>query len=80
MKVSQLIEQLKGMPQNAVVSHVWDGASRTIIQHVWLARSGEVCTADSCMNVWCDEDRPVMGPTCKEESNWKTESIEDEEI
>ena len=80
MKVSQLIEQLKGMPQDAKVSHIWDGAARTNIEHIWLSNCGEVCTADGEMRVGYDEDRPVAGPTCEEEPYWKTESIEDEEI
>ncbi len=77
MKVSELIEQLKGMPQDAKVSHVWDGASRTLIEHVWLARSGEVCTADGGMVVYSDEDRSETAPTSKEKPYWKTQSIED---
>jgi len=46
MNVRQLIEELGKMPPSAEVLHLWDGVARTNIEHVWLARTGIVVTAD----------------------------------
>ena len=46
MKVRDLIAALQTMPPDAEVLHLWDGAPRTAIEHVWLARGGFVVTAD----------------------------------
>lgn len=70
MKVSELIEALKAMPQDAEVGHVWDGAYRTDICHVWVARNGKVMTADDDMVVYYTDDRPEGAPTQDEADSW----------
>lgn len=75
MKVSQLIECLKHMPQNANVMHLWDGEARTSIEFVWLAKSGDVITADGEMVSYSDEDRPSSVPSLL--TRWRTPSLED---
>ncbi len=73
MKVSDLIEKLKTMPQDAEVKHVWDGGAYTTIQHVWLSRSGIVMTADFDMPVYNEEDRSAEMPNEKEKKYYYTE-------
>jgi hypothetical protein len=74
MKVHQLIKVLQSMPQEAFVLHLWDGAPRTAIEHVWLSRDGIVITADCGMHCYANEDRPSNAPTQKEDSMWYTPS------
>lgn len=62
MKVKDLIKELKKMPQNAKVMHLWDGKARTEIEMVYLARSGKVITTDEDMVCYDDEDRPMNAP------------------
>ena len=79
MKVSELIKCLKEMPEDAEVFHLWDGEARTIINHVWLSRSGDVITADSGMTCYSTETRPIDAPTKEEDRYWETPSDEDAE-
>lgn len=76
MKVSELIEALKGMPSEAEVWHVWDGAARTEIECVWLDRSGKICTSDDGEVVYSDEDRPINAPSEKDFKYWSAKSKE----
>ena len=77
MKVKDLIEKLKEMPEDAEVFHLWDGAARTIINHVWLSRSGNVITADSGEVCYQTETRPIDAPTEREDRYWSTPQDED---
>jgi hypothetical protein len=72
MIVRKLIEALGAMPQDAEVLHLWDGAPRTGIEHVWLARSGDVMTADDEMVAYDTDARPLDAPTAEEDEYWKT--------
>lgn len=69
MTVAELIEELKKMPQDARVFHVWDGKPRTAITFVWLSRSGNVMTADYNQNVYTNEHRPADAPS--DDRYWK---------
>ena len=62
MKVSELINALAQMPQDAEVLHLWDGEARTAINHVWLSRGGDVVTADSGIVCYSEETRPMFIP------------------
>lgn len=75
MIVSQLIEYLRKMPQDAEVFHIWDGAARTGIEHVFVSKSGNVMTSDNNQVVYADEDRPLDAPSEKEEPYWYTNEI-----
>lgn len=78
MKVKGLIKALSQMPQDAEVGHIWDGALRTSIEFVWLAKNGIVATCDFDKPVYSDSDRPKDAPTEKENSNWcSPEKVED---
>jgi hypothetical protein len=72
MNVAQLIERLKEMPQDAPVCHLWDGALRTSIEHVWLARGGSVATADFEQVCYDTEDRPEDAPTSEQDRYWES--------
>ncbi len=59
MKVKQLIKELKKMPQNAKVYHIWDGEPRTEINHVYFSKSGKVMTLDDINEkVYTDKHKP----------------------
>lgn len=58
MTVKELIEELKKMPQDARVFHIWDGEPRTAINVVYEAKSGHVMTADFNEVVYSDCARP----------------------
>lgn len=72
MKVKDLIEELSKMPPGAEVLHLWDGAPRTTIEHVWLSRGGEVITADHGQVCYYDECRPEGSPTESENRYWES--------
>jgi len=75
MTVSDLIQALKKMPKDAEVWHLWDGAARTRIEHVWFARGGYVVTADFAEPCHNDADRPAWAPTTHEEKHWESKQI-----
>ncbi len=75
MKVKDLIEELKKMDQEADVFHLWDGALRTSIEHVYMGKSGVCVTADKGMVAYSDEARPENAPRAYEDHYWKTPSI-----
>ncbi len=77
MKVSELIEELKKMPCDAMVWHLWDGALRTEIEHVWLTPVGTVGTGDNDDVCYDTDDRPVGSPSESEDRYWKTPSQRD---
>jgi hypothetical protein len=72
MTVKELIALLSAMPPDARVLHLWDGGLRTEIEHVWLARSGVVATADHGEVCYDTEDRPSDAPTAKASPYWRT--------
>lgn len=72
MTVAELIEALKGLPQDAEVKHVWDGCARTDIHHVYLTKGGFVATADNDEVVYHDAYRPVDAPDEAAQRYWYT--------
>lgn len=72
MTAKELIALLATMPPDARVWHLWDGGLRTEIEHVWLARSGAVATADNNEVCYDDKDRPSDAPTSKNAPYWGT--------
>lgn len=58
MKVKELINELKKMPQNAKVYHIWDGEPRTEINKVYFSKSGKVMTLDNNEDVYTDKHKP----------------------
>lgn len=82
MKVNELIEVLKKMPQDAEVLHLWDGEPRTGIQFVWLAREEEdgkklVITSDYDEVCYKEKNRPIGAPTVKQDRYWHTPTEEE---
>jgi len=72
MKVLELIKQLKTMPKDSNVLHLWDGEARTGIELVWLSRDGDVITSDYEMVCYSEGTRPKDSPTEEEDKNWET--------
>ncbi len=72
MKVKDLISELKKMPADAEVMHLWDGEARTTIQVVYLSKNGTVITADYGEVCYSSESRPIDAPTSEEERYWQT--------
>ena len=58
MNVKQLIDKLLEMPMDAPVLHIWDGDPRTEINIIYLAKNGEVMTADYNQSVYTKEAWP----------------------
>lgn len=79
MKVSALIEQLKSMPQDAEVMHLWDGALRTNIEIVYLSKCGTVVTSDYGMVCYSEEQRPLDAPSKEQDPYWETAKDPNEE-
>jgi hypothetical protein len=59
MKVKELINKLKGMPQDADVWQLWHGDARSEIKLVWLSRDGRVMASDTNEICQTDEVRPA---------------------
>jgi len=72
MKVKQAIELLKTMDQDADLQHLWDGECRTIVEHIYMGKTGICVTADSEMVAYSEECRPIDAPTPKEDPYWET--------
>lgn len=72
MTAKELIALLAKMPPDARVFHLWDGGLRTEIEHVWLARSGVVATADNNEECYDTKDRPADAPTAQESPHWSS--------
>mgnify|MGYP000700415745 CR=1 FL=1 len=72
MNVKDLISALQKMPPDAPVWHIWDGAARSQIAHVWLAKSGHVMTIDQQQVVYDDQDRPASAPPSHETRYWQS--------
>ena len=72
MTNKELIVLLQQLPPDAKVMHLWDGAARTEINHVWLSRSGDVITADNNMVCYNTSERPEDAPSVEQVRYWYT--------
>jgi len=75
MKVNELIVRLTQMDQEADVYHLWDGEPRTIIEHVYMSKTGLCVTADFSMVAYSNEGRPVGAPSSEEDHYWETPAL-----
>ena len=75
MKVKDLIEKLKEMPQDAELQYLYDGAARGNINIVYLANSGKVVASDYDEVIYYDEDRPVGAPDSSDVPYFHTPEI-----
>lgn len=71
MRVRELIEALRGMPQDADVWYLYDGAARGSADVCYLARSGEVMLGFEEAVVYYDEDRPADAPSVADAPYWQ---------
>lgn len=73
MKVNELIDELKNMPKDLEVWHLWDGEARTIINHVWVSMDGKrVITADDNEACYSNNTRPKNSPKSSKNLFWNT--------
>ena len=72
MTVKELIIELKKMPQEARVFHIWDGEPRTAINVVYKAKNKSVITSDYEMVCYSTNARPEEAPTSQENPYWET--------
>ena len=70
MTVSELIVALADMPRDADVWCLWDGATRSEVDIVWISREGKVVFADCTETSYYDVDRPVDAPTVAQDRYW----------
>ena len=75
MKIREIIKALEGMPQDAEMGHLWDGAVRSDVEVIYLAQSGIVVGAPKDEPAYYDEDRPVGAPTSEEHRYWKAGDV-----
>jgi hypothetical protein len=73
MKVHELIKKLEVLPKEAEVYHLWDGELRTKIEVVYLAKSGDVATADYAQVCYSDISRPIGAPGEEQARFWETQ-------
>ena len=78
MKVSELIEKLKAMKQDANDLHLWDGELRTGIEIVYMGKTGICVTSDYDMVAYSNQCRPVDAPTEGDDRYWATPREPDE--
>ena len=74
MKVHELIDNLKTLPQDAEVLHLWDGKARTTINVVYESKGGDVITSDYDMVCYTTETRPKDAPNSEDSRYWNTGS------
>ena len=72
MKVKDLIQKLKKMPQDAEVMHLWDGRARTSINVVYKAKNGKVITSDFDQMCY---DSSFIPTDANEDEYWSTNEI-----
>jgi len=73
MKVKELIEKLKELPQEARVFHLWDGEPRTAINVVYESLNGSVITSDYEQVCYSSTARPKTAPSRDDDMFWYTE-------
>ena len=79
MTVGELIEKLREFEPNVEVMRAWDGAARSNVETVWLARGGYVVLAGYNDVIYHTEDRPPDAPTEEGETYWYTPDAPSEE-
>ena len=71
MKVKELMAKLAAMPEDAEVRSIWDGAARSKVSAVYLARSGTVMLAEAGDVVYGTEARPLDAPSREQDPYWE---------
>lgn len=69
--VAEMIEKLRGLPQDAEFVALYDGSCETSPDHVFLSRGGRVIMASGGEPVYFDEDRPLDAPTWEDDECWE---------
>ncbi|HYG84510.1 MAG TPA: hypothetical protein VD907_06580 [Verrucomicrobiae bacterium] len=72
MKVSELIKELKKLPQDKEVGLLYDGEVRLNAGVVYESNGGKIVIADCNEVVYSDLSRPIGAPSAKDRSYWYT--------
>ena len=72
MKVSDLINGLQKMPQDADVLCLWDGELRTEVNIIYESKGGDVVLADFNDVCYSTNSRPKNAPTASSSPYWHT--------
>lgn len=83
MTVSELIEALRKMPPSADVAYIWDGAPRSCVEQVWLARGidpygdseSPMVMLYDCGPVYSGWARPEGAPSEKLDPYWRIPDV-----
>lgn len=67
LTIKEIIDILKTMPQDAEMGCLWDGACRSTVDGIYLAKSGVVVGAPYEEPAYYDEDRPEGAPLEKDD-------------
>lgn len=78
MKVIELINKLKELPNDAEVAAIYDGFCSVNVDHVYLSKGGSVILINSGA-VYEDRDRPEGAPLQSEVYSWNPDYGEDDE-
>jgi|GEM_PF-1450897 len=70
MKIKEIIEVLKLMPQDKKVKFVWDGAPHSEIECIYISNSGDIIAAPLDEEVSDYEDRPIGAPPFNSQECW----------
>lgn len=70
MTVGELVQALAAMPPDAKVACHWDGALRSHVHVIWLAKSGFVALGQADEAVYYDQDRPEGAPLSADNHYW----------
>lgn len=69
MIVSELVEVLRFMPQDANIFYCWDGEARSPLDVVYESRKGDVIFADDIIDLpRTDEDLPKTNKVWKSDT------------
>lgn len=71
MTVSQLIECLEKLPQNAEIGVIYDGAMRMGVDTAFLTKDNSVALYEFGDMIYYDNNRPKSAPTEQEDKYFK---------
>lgn len=70
MTVGELIAQLMKLPQDQDVKMLWDGAARSDVEIVYVAKGRYIVLAPLDEPCYNDDDRPEDAPLSTDNRHW----------
>lgn len=62
MKIKEIIEILKQMPQEEELNILYDGAMRARIDKIWISITNHVIVGNNSEYIYDYDDRPLKSP------------------